>query len=171
MQSNSIHLINICIHSRSVIILNKTCCFAGHSEIYSPEEIYDKLTEIIEKLIITENIKDFMVGNYGNFDKLSAKAVRKLKEKYPDIRLNLVVPYLTKEINEYKEMYYKNYDCILMADICEKTPKNLRIIKCNEYMVKKSDCIICYVNRSYGGAAKTLEFAEKQKNIRIFNMK
>lgn len=90
--------------------MSKRCCFAGHSKIYHTDDIYDKLVNLIEKLITVENVSEFWVGNYGTFDGLSAKAVRCLKEKYPEIQLNLVIPYLTSDINEYKELYYKNYD-------------------------------------------------------------
>lgn len=150
--------------------MNKRCCFAGHSKIYHTDNIYDNLVNLIEKLIAEENVSEFWVGNYGSFDGLSAKAVRSLKEKYPDIQLNLVIPYLTSGINEYKELYYKNYDHILMADLPERTPKKFQILKCNEYMVDNSDFIICYVQYSWGGAAKTLEYAQKKKHIKIFNL-
>ena len=55
------------------------CCFAGHSELYDTGEIYKHLLSVIEDLITAENICEFWVGNYGAFDKLSAKAVRELK--------------------------------------------------------------------------------------------
>ena len=151
-------------------LLMSICSFAGHSELYDTGEIYEHLLSVIEDLITTENISEFWVGNYGSFDKLSAKAVRELKSKYPNIQLNLVIPYLTTEINEYKELYYKDYDNILVADIPEKTPKKVQIIKGNQYMVKNSQILVCYINHSWGGAAKTLEFAQKQKNIRIINL-
>ena len=146
------------------------CCFAGHSELYDAGEIYEHLLSVIEDLITTENISEFWVGNYGAFDKLSAKAVRELKIQYLDIQLNLVIPYLTTEINEYKELYYKDYDNILVADIPEKTPKKLQIIKGNQCMVKNSQVLVCYISHSWGGAAKTLEFAQKRKNIQIINL-
>ena len=94
----------------------------------------------------------------------------KIKEKYADIQLNLVIPYLTSDINEYKELYYEKYDHILMADLPERTPKKFQILKCNEYMVNNSDFIICYVQYSWGGASKTLEYAQKKKHIKIFNL-
>ncbi len=150
--------------------MKKRCCFAGHSKIYNTDEIYSNLIKHIERLIVEESVFEFMVGNYGSFDSLSAKAVRSLKVKYPEVSLELVIPYLTKSINEYKEMYYKNYDSILMADMPECTPQRLRILKCNEYMVNNSDFIICYVERRSGGAAKTFEFAEKKTNIEIINI-
>ena len=146
------------------------CCFAGHSELYNTGEIYEHLLSVIENLITTENISEFWVGNYGSFDKLSAKAVRELKVKYPDIQLNLVIPYLTTEINEYKELYYKDYDNILVADIPEKTPKKAQIIKGNQYMVKNSQVLVCYVKHSWGGAAETHEFAQKRNDIKIINI-
>lgn len=146
------------------------CCFAGHSKIYNTDDIYDNLIRLIEKLIIEENVSEFWVGNYGDFDGLSAKAIRCLKEKYPDIQINLVIPYLTSAINEYKELYYNKYDYILMADLHERTPKKFWILKCNEYMVNSSDFIICYVQHSWGGASKTLEYAQKKKHIKIFNL-
>ena len=151
--------------------MNKKCCFAGHSTIYSNEKIYNDLIKVIEQLITEKNVCEFYVGNYGDFDGLCARVVRNLKkEKFPHIELNLVVPYITIDINEYKEVYYKNYDNILMADIPISTPHRLRIIKCNEYMVQKCNYIICYIKHSWGGARKTFEYAQKRKNISIINI-
>ncbi len=78
-------------------------------------------------------------------------------------------PNITKQLNEYKEQYYEKYDEILIADMPPFTPRQLKIIKCNEYMVKESYYLICYVKHSWGGAAKTLEYAQK-RNIHIINM-
>lgn len=91
--------------------MKKVCCFAGHSQIYNTEEIFTSITEKIENLIVNEKVTHFYVGNYGSFDKLSARAVRTLKEKYSHITLALVIPYLTKEITDekaYNFIYLKN---------------------------------------------------------------
>ncbi len=150
--------------------MKKICCFAGHSELYNKDTLYSQLMTAIDKLIVKENIKEFWVGNYGVFDKLSAKAVTELKKKYPEIRLILIIPYLTSEINEFKKSYYKNYDNILLADIPKKTPKKAQIIKCNQYMIRNSNFLICYVKHSWGGAVKTLEYAKKSKNVQIIDL-
>lgn len=147
----------------------KICCFAGHSEIYDTDAVSAVLKDKIEYLILNENVKEFWAGNYGQFDMLAAKSVRELKNKYKDIKLVLVIPYLTKEINEYKEQYYAKYDEIVMADIPLSSPKNLKIIKCNEYMVRESEFMICYVKYSWGGASKTLNYAKKMK-LKIINI-
>ena len=148
--------------------MNKTkirCSFAGHSEIHNQNLV--ETIKIKGKELITEyGVNEFWVGHYGDFDHYAAKAIRELKQEY-DIELVLVIPYLTKEIEEYKEEYYRNFDAVLMGDVPEKTPNKLKIIKANQYMVNESEYLICYVKNSWGGAAKTLEYAKrKKKNIR-----
>lgn len=147
----------------------KRCCFAGHKDIYRDVRLQEFLYDKCEKLIIEKNVKFFWIGNYGSFDALAARTVRKLKEKYPYIKLELILPYITKSIRDYKEMFYKNYDTITIANMPEHTPVKFRILKCNQYMVDCFDYLIAYVNRSFGGAAKTLEYAKRKTKIKIFN--
>ena len=125
--------------------MKKKCCFAGHSEIAGKEELYERLISAIEELILTDGICEFWTGNYGEFDKLAARAVRELKGKHPEIQLILVIPYLTSEINEYREQYYRDYDDILVAELPENTPGRLKIIKANQYMVQSCDAIVAFV--------------------------
>jgi len=149
----------------------KKCCFAGHSKIYTNKNsIYGMIKNKAEELITKESVKEFYVGNYGAFDRIAASVIRELKKTYSDILLILVIPYLTKEINEYRKEYQQKYDYILICDIPEKTPKRYHIIKTNEYMVDNSDYLICFIEHSWGGAAKTLEYAKKKKHITIFNL-
>lgn len=145
----------------------KTCCFAGHSDIYD-RLLTNKIKKIAVELIEKENVSCFWVGNYGDFDKYSATTIRELKNEYPYISLELIIPYLTKEIilsNDYSQ----KFDNILVAEMPENTPKKFQILKCNEYMVKKCDFLVCYVKRSYGGAYKTLEAARKN-GLQIINL-
>ena len=143
----------------------KICCFAGHKDCYD-ESIRKLIESAVEKLIEQENVKEFWAGNYGGFDRISASAVCQVKKRHPDIKLNLVIPYLTQNIREVK----KDFDDIIVADIPESTPMKYRIIKTNEYMINNSSFLICYIKFLWGGAARTLEFAQKKKNIRILNL-
>ena len=77
------------------------------------DDRYDNLVNLIEKLIIEENVSEFWVGNYGNFDGLSAKAVRCLKEKHPDIQINLVIPYLTSDIHKVHQPIFKKHNRLI----------------------------------------------------------
>ena len=81
------------------------------------------------------NVSEFWVGNYGGYDKAAASIVRKLKEEYPHIHLNLIIPYITKEINESQQYYYNNFNNIIIADIPANTPIRYKIIKTNQYMI------------------------------------
>lgn len=148
--------------------MTKICCFAGHRDTYCVDlekRIKEKLMVLIE-----EGVKTFWVGHYGRFDKMAAQVVRELKQCYSDVNLVLVIPYLTKEINHERQYYYENYDAILLADIPFNTPKRFAIEKCNQYMVDNCQYLICYVCTSFGGAAKTLAYAEKKKDIQIVNL-
>ncbi len=149
--------------------MDKICCFAGHNMVYG-DDIKNKIKKTAEMLIKNENVKKFLVGNYGGFDGCSAAAIRELKKTYRDITLDLIIPYVTKSMNDYKEMYYENYDCIVMADIPASTPARYHIAGANRYMVDKSDFLICHINHSWGGAAETLRYAERKKHIKVFNL-
>lgn len=144
---------------------NKICCFAGHRDFSYGEDFGEKLKEVLRELVTKEEVTEFFVGNYGNFDRFCARTVRKIKEEFPFIKLTLVIPYITEEIEKNKEYFYSDYDSILIAEMHESTPRALKIIKCNEYMVTKSKFLVAYVKYDFGGAYKTLSFAlRKGKN-------
>ena len=148
----------------------KICCFAGHGKYDLNNDKIEQLYELCQNLILNEYVSEFWVGNYGLFDKTVAKVIRDIKNKYTGGELCLVIPYLTKVINNYKENFYNDYDDIIIADIPKSTPKRYHIIKCNQYMVDNSDFLISYVNYNGGGAARTLNYALRQKHIKIYNI-
>lgn len=147
----------------------KRCCFAGHSDITYNGETREKIKTVAEDLILNHNVNEFWVGNYGRFDSCCSSVIRELQQKYKDIKLELVIPYITKGINEYREIYYKDYDNILMADIPLNTPQKFQIIKGNEYVVDNCEYVICYIERHYGGAYRTFTYARRKKK-KIFNI-
>lgn len=145
------------------------CCFAGHGKLFYGDDVKSRVSDKCRELICDFGVDEFWVSNYGNFDAVTASVVRNLKQEYPHIELALIIPYTTKEIDENKELYYHNYDNILIADIPEGTPKRFHVLKCNQYMVDMSSYLIAYVNSFYGGAAKTLAYAQRKNLIIIFN--
>ena len=142
----------------------KRCCFAGHNETYG-DEVKEKIKEIAIKLIEEKGVVEFWVGNYGGFDRCAALAIREVKEMLEQVKLVLVLPYLTKVVSDYKEEYYEKYDEIVIADISEKTPARLKIIEANEYMVDNCEYMICNVEHSWGGAARTMEYAKRKGKV------
>ena len=82
----------------------KTVTFCGHSQLSLEEKraLFPLLCTEIERLI-TLGADTFLLGGYGNFDTLCARAVKKAKEKHPHITSILVIPYINRTYNE--ELY------------------------------------------------------------------
>ena len=137
--------------------------FCGHREVYVAE-IYEKVEEIIKDLVENKGVDTFYSGNMGEFDKLCEKAVRALKREH-DIKLYWVAPYLTSEMNKEKSEIERLYDGIIIPDL-GRVHYKAAILKRNFWMVDKSEYVISYVYREFGGAYKTHKYAEKKgKNI------
>ncbi len=136
----------------------KVCTFFGHRD--SPEYIYDRLKTAIIDLIKTEKVKNFLVGNNGFFDAFVYKALKEISKNY-EIRYNIVLAYLPKDT-------YIPENSIL-PDGFESFPPKFAIDRRNEYMLNKSDYVICYVTHYLGGSGKFVEMAIK-KNKTIINL-
>ncbi|MBR4702924.1 MAG: hypothetical protein IKO91_03680 [Oscillospiraceae bacterium] len=132
--------------------------FCGHSEVYPQDRIEKELRVVIGHLI-TEGTEQFLLGGYGQFDLLAAKVVAEEKKTHPEIESILVVPYLDRKYD------LALYDRTLYPGL-EKAPLRFAVRKRNEYMMDAADVVVAYVTHSWGGAAKTLEYA-KRRNKKI----
>ena len=128
--------------------------FCGHREVNKPEKIWKWLYETVEELIL-EGADCFYLGGYGQFDAMAADVVRELKQKYQGIRSVLVLPYLDREYDT------SGYDESIYPPL-ENAPRRYAISKRNEYMVDKADVVVAYVVYGFGGASKTLRYAERK---------
>ena len=146
------------------------CTFAGHREVYQVN-IAEKLDEAISKIIDTDDCFRFLVGGMGDFDGMCSSVVRRAKRKYPDkqISLELVLPYLTQELTENKQFYETNYDDVIVPIELAGVHYKSAITKRNRWMVEKSNWLVAFVYRDFGGAYTTLRYAEK-KGLQIINL-
>ncbi len=152
------------------IVTKKSCCFAGHSQISEDNDIIkNQIKETLRSIAQTADIVYCYVGNYGDFDNIVATAIYELKEECNKFRAYLVIPYLNKAENKIGNSKLKWFDEVFIPNIPLNTPPRLKIIKTNQYMVDKSDYLICYIKYSFGGAAKTFDYA-KRKKIEIINL-
>ena len=131
--------------------------FCGHSAINETDGFSRWLASILPS-VIEGGASTFYLGGYGAFDALAAKAVRQQKATYPHIEMVLVLAYLNREIDA------SGYDGTTYPPL-EKVPRRYAIVRRNEWMVSASDLIISGVTHSWGGAAKTLEFAQKKRKV------
>lgn len=55
----------------------------GHSD--APNELLPALSAEIERHITEYDVKEFLVGHYGSFDSLAAKALADAKKRHPKV--------------------------------------------------------------------------------------
>ena len=133
------------------------CSFFGHKD--APFTLYSRIMENIEELITQRNIDSFMVGNHGNFDSMVLKALRELKQIYPQICYNVVLAYMPEQKQNYE--LYNPFETFLPEGI-ESVPKRVAISWRNKWMVRESDIFLCYISHSWGGAAQFVKYAQQQ---------
>ena len=139
--------------------------FCGHRDFVETAEAENQLTMFLEKYA-RENVRLVCYnGGYGNFDHFAAKCVQRMQEQYSNIRNCLVLPYIDQPFLERIEIFKNHFDETIYPPL-ESVPRKYAIIRRNEWMVDSADIVIAYVTYSWGGAARTLEYARrKKKNI------
>ncbi len=141
--------------------MDKTATFIGHSECWDVDRdtVENAIIDLIEK-----GVETFISGGMGNFDKLGARTVCKLKNRFPKIKNIIVIPYLTFNVWD-RDIF----DEVIYPMGLEKYHFKSAIKKRNQFLVENSNYAICYVKHSWGGAAKTYEYAKK-KEINIVDI-
>ncbi len=98
------------------------------------------LTQVVEKHISEYGVTEFVVGGYGGFDYLSARAVISLKQQYPEITLSLLIPYHPAE---RPHEIPPGFDNTYYPPGMEKVPHKLAV-RANRHMVDPVDHLIAY---------------------------
>ena len=151
----------------------RTVCFTGHRNI--PETEYEIIAKRLRKIIptlIERGYRYFGVGGALGFDTLAAKAVLDLKEKYPHIKLILVLPCRDQT------RYWSVHDKQIYDDICRLADKVTFLRDkythgCmharNRHLVENSSVCVCYLTHYGGGTDYTVSYAEKL-GVEIINL-
>lgn len=152
---------------------DQTCCFTGHRILpaNATTAILRKLDSILLPLIERE-VRVFWLGGALGFDTLAAEHLLKLKQQYPQIVIYLALPFeeYRNRWSETQKSRAANIDA--QADqivYCSHTPSKGAFLQRNQYMVDQSRYCIAYCNRSAGGTAYTLRYAQ-QKGLVIQNL-
>ncbi len=151
----------------------KTCCFSGHREIPLPQyaAIRKRLRKTLEALI-ERGYCFFEAGGALGFDTLAAQTVLELKSAYPQIRLILVLPYLSQAAgwSDKDKAVYEDIKC--RADKVVYTAQEYFrgcMHKRNRHLVDNSSVCICYLTKNTGGTAYTVDYADKNE-LQVINM-
>ena len=138
--------------------------FVGHGTLNISNELSDKIKKAIEDNIAEKDHVTFYCGGYGDFDNHCARLCREIKATYPKCEVVFVTPYLTS--SQQAKMKYlldmKLYDTTVYPPLENVLPR-FAISKRNEWMVEQADLVIAFVAHEYGGAYKTLRYAERKK--------
>ena len=141
---------------------SKAACFTGHRTL--PEENLPEIAERLENALIA-------LIELG-FDTLAAQTVLRLRERYPQIRLILVLPCRSQtrgwsqaDIDIYEEIKRR-------ADKVTYTSENYFrgcMQKRNRHLVDNSSICICYLTKPTGGTAYTVNYAHRC-SLQILNI-
>ena len=74
----------------------KSCFFLGHRE--ASEEIFSALTEAVEHHIVHCGVTEFIVGNYGGFDRMAARDVISAKALHSVFRTHEICCTFTESV-------------------------------------------------------------------------
>lgn len=98
--------------------MEKKCCFTGHrpkslpfgynEEEPSCKKLKELLSDNIERQITENGVTHFISGMAMGVDIFAAEAVLKLKEKYPQIKLECAIPCET-QANKWSEGWRNRY--------------------------------------------------------------
>ena len=131
------------------------CFFIGHRE--APENIYPELAQTVEHLI-DQGVTDFYVGHYGNFDRLAARAVIAAKQRHPEVRLTMLLPYHPAE---REVILPSGFDSSLYPPGMENVPRRFAIARANRWMVEHCTHLVAYVTHPASNAGKVVEWGRR----------
>ena len=138
--------------------------FFGHREVDNYTEVEKKLEKVVRRFCANTDYVEFLVGRNGDFDQMVASTVRRVKygSGYSNCSLVLVLPYMAADVRRNEPMYLQYYDEIEVCSESERAHFKQAISVRNKEMVKRSDIVICYVNKEKGGAAGAVRFAQSE---------
>ena len=131
------------------------CTFFGHRD--TPPEIKPLLREVLLDLIQHQGVKQFYVGNQGNFDAMALRLLKEFEKPY-SITYDVVLAYLPKKTEPFFEAYYT-----ILPEGIETVPPRFAIEYRNKWMIEHSDIVVTYVTRNFGGAAKFKKLAKRKE--------
>lgn len=129
----------------------QTVTFFGHRD--TPKETEPILRSVLIDLIENKNAAVFYVGNHGNFDAMVRRSLADLSKKYP-IKYYIVLAYIPGKISEPD-------DHTIVPEGIENIPRRFAINYRNKWMLDRSDIVVTYVTRHFGGAWEYKRMAEK----------
>ena len=154
-------------------LIDQTCCFTGHRQL--SEEIMIDLQRSLEKEIVQmmhAGICCFCAGGARGFDMLAESTVLRIKQDYPQVRLEIIVPvrgqaknWTKREQVQYDSILQKADRVVCLSELYDRGCMQVR----NRYLVNQSSKCICYLEKNTGGTKYTVDYA-LSKNLQVINL-
>lgn len=137
-----------------------SCFFIGHAD--APQSLYPNLLSSVERHITEFAVTEFLVGHYGSFDAMAARALCEAKKKYPHITLMLLLPYhpALRPVD-----VPEGFDGTYYPEGMERVPMALRIIEANRKAAATSSYMIAYAHYKASNSLALVEYAEKHHTV------
>lgn len=159
----------------------KTCAFTGYRPSKMPwgydetdarcVEFRFRLREALEYLI-GQGYTDFLSGGALGFDQMAAEIVLSLREKYPWVRLVMVIPFDGQADKWSREQRGRWLEIIEASDrvirISHEYDKGV-FFKRNHYLVENADLLLAAFDGQPGGTAGTVAYA-KRHGVRVVRL-
>lgn len=131
------------------------CFLMGHSD--APNELLPSLSAEIERHITELGVTEFLVGSYGRFDTLAAKALADAKKRHPQVTLTLLLAY---HPGERPVKLPDRFDGSFYPPDMEKVPRRLAIVRANRYAADNCNFLIAYAWQPGSNTCKLVEYAQ-----------
>ena len=158
--------------------MNNSACFTGHRGIdVEMTALSSLLSSILDHLIPEQSVTDFYAGGAIGFDTIAADTVLRMREKYQQVKLHLVLPCSNaNQTKGWTAEQVADFNRILgLADSVEyisdsyyngcMKDRNARLVEL------ATACCISYWNPNNfrSGTGQTVRMAQK-KGIRVINL-
>ena len=141
----------------------RTVCFTGHRVI--PAQHALRLPELLESAItalVERGATTFRAGGAVGFDTVAALKVLELRERYPQVRLELILP-CRDQTKLWSREDVQVYEYVLHAADSHRFLFDSYVDGCmlerDRRLVSGSDVCVAYLARSHGGTAYTFSQA------------
>lgn len=151
----------------------ETVCFTGHRDIprHHALTMSSILKSTIEELI-SRGAQSFRAGGAMGFDTVAALCVLELKEKYPHITLDLILP-CKNQTDGWNGANLRAYNYVLSRASSVEYVADSYYSGCmherNRQLVSGSDVCVAYCRKGSGGTAYTLSYAQAN-NLEVLNI-
>lgn len=133
---------------------NSRCFLIGHRDTSS--DILPSLTAEIERHIREQSITEFVVGQYGRFDRLAAHALYRCKTEYPGLTLTLLCAYHPAE---RAVTLPRGFDRFWYPAELEQVPRRFAIQRVNRLAVEQSEYLIAGLRHPGSCTASLVRYA------------